>query len=75
VNRTHLKGRLFAAGLKQNRCERCGIEDWLGDPLAMALHHVNGDGRDNRLAALRALAAHADVLLERRRVVAGVLHL
>ena len=34
VNRTHLKRRLFAAGLKENRCEICGIEDWLGDPLS-----------------------------------------
>ena len=55
VNRTHLKGRLFAAGLKQNRCERCGIEDWLGHPLAMALHHVNGEGTDNRLENLMML--------------------
>jgi len=55
VNRTHLKGRLLAAGLKANRCERCGIEDWLGDPLAMALHHVNGEGTDNRLENLMML--------------------
>jgi len=55
VNRTHLKGRLLAAGLKDNRCERCGIQDWLGKPLAMALHHVNGDGRDNRLENLMML--------------------
>jgi DNA-binding CsgD family transcriptional regulator len=55
VNRTHLKGRLIAAGLKENRCERCGIEDWLGDPLAMALHHVNGEGTDNRLENLMML--------------------
>jgi hypothetical protein len=55
VNRTHLKGRLLAAGLKENRCERCGIEDWLGDPLAMALHHVNGEGTDNRLENLMML--------------------
>jgi transposase-like protein len=55
VNRTHLKGRLLAAGLKRNRCERCGIEDWLGEPLAMALHHVNGEGTDNRLENLMML--------------------
>jgi hypothetical protein len=55
VNRTHLKGRLFSAGLKENRCERCGITDWHGRPLAMALHHVNGDGRDNRLENLQLL--------------------
>jgi HNH endonuclease len=55
VNRTHLKGRLLAAGLKENRCERCGIVDWLGEPLAMALHHVNGEGLDNRLENLAML--------------------
>ena len=49
TNRSHLKLRLLAAGLKENRCERCGITAWLGDPLNMALHHINGDGSDNRL--------------------------
>jgi Bacterial regulatory proteins, luxR family/HNH endonuclease len=55
TNRTHLKRRLVATGLKQNRCERCGIESWLGEPLSMALHHVNGDGLDNRLENLALL--------------------
>jgi hypothetical protein len=55
TNRTHLKTRLIAEGLKQNRCERCGIEAWLGEPLSMALHHVNGDGLDNRLENLLLL--------------------
>jgi HNH endonuclease len=55
TNRTHLKQRLLAAGLKENRCERCGIESWLGEPLSMALHHVNGDGLDNRIENLAFL--------------------
>ena len=25
TNRTHLKGRLLRAGLKENRCEECGV--------------------------------------------------
>ena len=54
-NRHHLKRRLLNAGLKQNRCEVCGIEEWLGAPLSMALHHVNGDGSDNRLENLQML--------------------
>ncbi len=54
-NRSHLKQRLLGAGLKQNRCEQCGIEEWLGAPLSMALHHVNGDGSDNRLENLQML--------------------
>ena len=44
TNRTHLKGRLLAEGLKHNRCEQCGITEWQRKPLSMQLHHVNGDG-------------------------------
>jgi 5-methylcytosine-specific restriction endonuclease McrA len=55
TNRTHLKLRLVSRGLKENRCEECGIGEWLGEPLIMALHHVNGDGLDNRIENLRFL--------------------
>jgi 5-methylcytosine-specific restriction endonuclease McrA len=51
-NRTHVKLRLLAAGIKESGCEECGIAEWLGEPLSMALHHVNGDGEDNRLQNL-----------------------
>ena len=53
--RTHLKRRLLAEGLKTSRCEECGVAEWRGRPLSMALHHINGDGRDNRLENLQLL--------------------
>ena len=52
-HRGSIKVRLLSAGLKENRCEECGIADWRGKPLSMALHHVNGDGNDNRLENLK----------------------
>jgi len=53
--RGHLKRRLINLGLKEDRCELCGISEWLGAPLSLALHHVNGDGKDNRLENLQLL--------------------
>jgi DNA-binding transcriptional ArsR family regulator len=54
-SRHNVKNRLIRAGIKQNRCEACGLTQWRGQPLSMALHHVNGDGRDNRLPNLQFL--------------------
>jgi DNA-binding transcriptional ArsR family regulator len=55
VGRFHLKGRLLAEGLKEARCEQCGVSDWRGRPLPFDLHHVNGDPLDNRHANLQIL--------------------
>lgn len=55
TNRSHLKQRLLAAGLKENRCELCGITEWEGKPLSMQLHHKDGDGTNNELDNLELL--------------------
>jgi len=54
-SRGHVKRRLIRLGLKEDRCESCGISEWQGQPLSLALHHLNGDGDDNRLENLQPL--------------------
>jgi DNA-binding CsgD family transcriptional regulator len=54
-NRGYLKQRLIQAGLKQDRCEDCGLVTWRDKPLSLSLHHVNGVRDDNRLENLRLL--------------------
>lgn len=54
-NRTKLKTRLVKEGLKEHKCECCGISEWNGKPLTLQLHHINGIHNDNRLSNLQLL--------------------
>ena len=54
-NRTKLKTRLVKEGLKEYKCEYCGISEWNGKPLILQLHHINGIHNDNRLSNLQLL--------------------
>jgi len=53
--RGHLKKRLLKAGLLLSRCRDCGLEEWRGNRIPLELHHINGDGKDNRLENLTLL--------------------
>jgi hypothetical protein len=50
-----LKLRLIAEGLKQHKCECCGITEWMGKQTPLELDHINGNHHDNRLENLRIL--------------------
>lgn len=54
-NRTKLKERLVKEGLKEYKCECCGITEWNNKPIALQLHHINGIHNDNRLSNLQLL--------------------
>lgn len=58
LNTHRLKERLITAGLKDKRCEICGLSDWQGRPMPLQLDHVNGVRTDNRLENLRILCAN-----------------
>ena len=54
-NATKLKERLFKEGVKEYKCEKCGITEWNGEHLTLEIHHINGNHSDNRIENLQIL--------------------
>ena len=50
-----LKNKLIKEGYKEQRCECCNRTEWMGKPINVELHHINGNNRDNRLENLLIL--------------------
>ena len=54
-HRGSVKKRLLEAGILENRCSACGLNEWRGKPLSIQIDHANGIRNDNRLENLRML--------------------
>jgi len=52
LSSANAKELVYKMGLKENKCECCGLSEWRGKPLVCELHHINGDTTDNRIGNL-----------------------
>ena len=55
IQTVKLKDRLIKEGLKENKCEICGISEWQGKKLVCQLHHKDGNNKNNNLENLQML--------------------
>lgn len=50
-----LSKRLVKEGLKDYKCECCGITEWNGKSLSLELNHIDGDNGNHSLANLELI--------------------
>lgn len=59
-----LKLKLLRDRIKQQICEMCRNENWLGETIPLELHHVNGNRFDNRLSNIQLLCPNCHALTD-----------
>ena len=55
IKTSDIKKKLFSNKLKENKCEICGISEWLNKPINLQIHHIDGDHFNNELENLQLL--------------------
>lgn len=55
ISTVKLKNKLLREGIKEAKCECCGNTVWLGEPIPLELHHIDGDRLNNTIENLQIL--------------------
>lgn len=58
TNNAKKRRRLIEDGLKEAKCEICGLSLWMGRPIPLELHHKNFNHYDNSLENLQILCSN-----------------
>lgn len=69
-NSHRLKNRLIKDGYKMSKCEKCGIEEWQGEPVVLELDHIDSDHLNNEISNLQILCPNCHALKTRKRRMA-----
>ncbi len=50
--------KLIECGIKEEKCECCGLSEWMGKPIPLELHHKDFNHYNNALDNLQILCAN-----------------
>lgn len=67
VSSSILRKKLILEGIKENKCERCGLTLWLGEPISLELHHKDGNHYNNDFENLEILCPNCHSLTQNYR--------
>lgn len=63
VSVSKLRRKLIRDGIKEAKCEKCGLSEWLNNPIPLELHHIDYNRYNNNLSNLQILCPNCHALI------------
>ena len=67
IQTNKVRKKILQEGLKPYQCECCGLTEWQGQPIALELHHIDGDRHHNELSNYQLLCPNCHALTDTYR--------
>ena len=64
IQTNKIRKKILEEGIKEHKCECCGLTEWMGKPIPLELHHINCNNQDNRLENLLLLCPNCHALTD-----------
>lgn len=67
IQTNKVRKKLLKESIKEYRCERCGLTEWLGSPIPLELHHKDGNRNHNELSNYELLCPNCHAFTDSYR--------
>ena len=67
IQSNKVRTKLLQEGYKEYKCERCGLTEWLGEPIPLELHHIDGNRNNNTLENFQLLCPNCHAFTDSYR--------
>ena len=58
ISNSKKRKRLIEEGIKENKCERCGLSEWMGQHIPLELHHIDFNHYNNDISNIQILCSN-----------------
>jgi len=67
IQSNKVRKKLLEEGYKEHKCECCGQTEWLGQPIPLELHHIDGNRHNNNLNNFQLLCPNCHAFTDSYR--------
>ena len=67
IQSNKVRTKLLEEGYKEHKCECCGRSEWLGQPIPLELHHLDGNRNNNNLNNFQLLCPNCHAFTDSYR--------